>query len=102
MIHHCNFEELKRRDVTVSGISTINADIDILERSCQNTRGNFNKVILNPIKIEALVVNLRQPGIAAAINRVSIRRPLAVSLTREGALTNDRPHREVAIISSIE
>ena len=86
----------------MSGISTINADIGILKRSCQNSRGNFHEVILNPIKIEALVVNLRRPGIAAAINRVSIRRPLAVSLEREGALTNGRPHREVAIISSIE
>ena len=34
----------------MSDILTINANIDILELSCQNYRGNFNEVNLNPIK----------------------------------------------------
>ena len=95
-------EELKRRDVMVSDTLTISADIDILELSCQNYQGNFNEVNLNPIKVEALVANMRRPDIAAAINRVSTRRPLAAWLAHKGALTIDRSHRLAATISPIE
>ena len=95
-------EELKRRDVMVSDTLTINADIDILEVSCQNYRVKFDEVNLNPTKVEALVANMRRPDIAAAMNPVSTRCPLAVWLARKCALTINRSHRVAATISPIE
>ena len=86
----------------MSDILTMNADIDILEPSYQNYRGNFNKVNLNPIKAGALVANMRRPDIAGAINRVSTRCPLAALLARKAALTIDRSHRVAATISRME